>query len=294
MTRFAVGIVATALAAGSVHAQRVQPEAVERYVKTFRVASDTIVAVARRVGYADTMKGFPVIQSLRAYYDLVVPPARNKAAKRFDDAAAINIFRRDAELVNQFSAFSFELENFIREKRGSELAAFGLTAADTWPSLRDFRTANTSIAAALAAVRIERYKVRFGSGERLNYLEVQLDNLVTRYGLFGASSTSPSPVEPIARFTPILYSTGSKNITSGLEAGLNLYSFSGFLQRFNPIGISLVYADPRETRFMKFDGDLRFGAVLHVWRNELGWVKDASGKSHFLFTRNFSVLLGVM
>jgi hypothetical protein len=273
---------------------------VANYVIAYRAASRAVLDLAYRTKLQpDRIERLTNVRdSLDAIYrdiviDLRKPTTREKSGKRLALRTTSSFGGVEFRLVNEFQQAG---QAVLRQARASltpaEYTNAGLTADGRLMPFEAYIAADRRIAMQLADERIARYRTRYTGGEVLNpWIEVQLDNIFTRNRWFGASATSPPRAEPIARFSPVLFSTAAKNAVSVAEVGLNFYAFGGFMTKVAPVGAALTFGDPTQEKLLLPDvKHWRPGVMLHARRVELGWIRDYVGKDHLLTSFNFHVL----
>lgn len=154
----------------------------------------------------------------------------------------------------------------------TELVA-GASGAAIPASFVEMRKASANDLATGLESRLSAYQIRFGTAsERVNWLELGLGAV-----LFQGDETGPNHLEPIARLSPVNFSSLSDGPVSTFQLGGNWYFLDGppdgawsWLRVQNHFGVALALAYPDGAKVLRWNGKPSWGAVLHFDKTEIG------------------------
>ena len=234
----------------------------------------------------------------------VFPSGRAKISKDFEQDFAMRIVETGGRgsVVNILSAFQFFADDVVDSLEAncpSQLGSVGLTSradSEDWREFAAWRSYLNGIAQRATEYSADKFEIRYGGGETLNWAEVYLDNWFQRIPLFGATDFKPSHIEPILRITPLVYYDRSEQVISIGEVGINYYFFEGWLKHINPVGVAFVLANPQARhpfRGLFYASDLEPGVMVHGRKMEIGVLRDAGGAYRLISTVNVQLAPGI-
>ena len=235
----------------------------------------------------------------------VFPTNRAKISKTYEEEFAALIVSTGGRgqvvnMLSDFQLFAIDVVDSMEVRCPAQLATVGLSAtrpdAEDWPEFAAWRTYLNGVAQRATEYSAEKFEIRYGGGETLNWAEVYLDNWMQRIRVFGATDFKPSPFEPILRLTPLVYYDRTEQVISIGEAGMNYYFFEGMLKHINPVGIAFVLANPKARhpfRGLFYAGDLEPGVMVHARKLEFGVLRGADARYRLISTVNIQLAAGV-
>ncbi len=183
--------------------------------------------------------------------------------KQFDRNAVRE--ETDPRFAESLRTFNQAL-NFIADQSGKPLNAV-FPSYDRWNRM-EAETVGKGLDQRLTA-----YEVRYGpESERINFLE-----WFAGEWLLKGTEAGPSAWEPIARLTPVQFTSAGSGLVSTFQLGLNRYFLSGkapgplgWIGIKNHAGLALAMQYLDNPRPGRFEGKPAYGFVFHMDRREVG------------------------